>query len=317
MNVIRTVEDITPGLKGVIITIGNFDGIHLGHQKIFKRVITESRHRGRKSVVLTFDPHPKKVIHPKRRPFFILAPVEEKLSLIKKAGINTTLLVSFNPQFSRTTAEEFVTDILWNRLKISKVIIGYDYKFGRNKGGNADLLRTMGTKLGFEVEEIAAIRLDTAIVSSTNIRLSILSGEVAMAARMLGRPYNVRGIISRGYRRGTDVLGYPTANIESEKVIPAIGVYAIIAHLNGKRHQGVINIGYCPTFGNEKITAEVHLLDFQGDIYGKDMEVFFIDRIRDELHFDGPERLREQIERDITQARTILAPHYADHYDER
>lgn len=317
MKIIRNVADITPELQGAIITIGNFDGIHLGHQKIFKRVIAESRHHGSESIVITFNPHPKKVIHPERRPFFILAPVEEKLSLIEKAGINATVLIPFSPEFSRTTAEEFVTDILWNRLKIKKVIIGYDYKFGRNKGGNADFLRAIGTNLGFEVEEIAAIRLGDTIVSSTNIRLSIISGDVAMAAKMLGRPYNVQGIISRGYRRGTEVIGYPTANIESEKVIPAIGVYAIIAQLDGKWHQGVINIGYCPTFGNEKITAEVHLLDFHGDIYGKDMEVFFIDRIRDELHFDSPEQLREQIEQDITQARAILAPHCAGHHDGR
>ena len=315
MKLIGNVADITTELQGSIITIGNFDGIHLGHQKIFNRVVAESGQQGRKSVVITFDPHPKKVIHPERRPFFILAPVEEKLSLIEEAGIDTTILIPFSQEFSRTTAEEFVTDILWKRLRIKKVVIGYDYKFGKDKGGNADFLRNYGTKLGFQVEEIAAIKMGDVIVSSTNIRLSILTGDITMASKMLGRPYNVRGVVTRGYRRGTEI-GYPTANIESEKVIPATGVYAIIAELDGERHQGVINIGYCPTFGDEEITAEVHLLDFKGDIYGKEMEVFFIDRIRDELKFERPEKLVEQIQRDITRARTILAPHLNDRPNE-
>jgi len=315
MKVIRNVLDITPELHGSIITIGNFDGIHMGHQKIFRKVVSESEQQGRKSVVMTFDPHPKKVIHPERRPFFILTPVEEKLSLIEAAGIDTTILISFSHEFSRTSAEAFVKEILWRRLRIRKVIIGYDYKFGRNKGGNADLLRKFGAELGFEVEEIGAIKLGDVIASSTNIRLSILSGNVSTAAKLLGRPYNVRGIVSRGYRRGTEI-GYPTANIESEKVIPAIGVYAIIAKLEGKNHMGVINVGYCPTFGDEEITAEVHLLDFQGDIYGKEMEVFFIDRIRDEFTFESPEKLMEQIEKDIQQARTILGPHFIDSANE-
>jgi len=315
MKVIKNIADITQELQGSIITIGNFDGIHLGHQKIFKRVVAESRQQVRKPVVITFDPHPKKVIHPERRPFFILAPVEEKLSLIAAAGIDTTILIPFSPEFSQTTAEEFVNDILWNRLQTKKIIIGYDYKFGKDKGGNANLLRNYGAKLGFEVEEIAAIKLGDTIVSSTNIRLSILAGDVGMAAKMLGRPYNVRGIVSRGYRRGTEI-GYPTANIESEKVIPAIGVYAIVAEFDGKRYQGVINIGYCPTFGNEEITAEVHLLDFQGDIYGREMEVFFIDRLRDELKLESSEQLVKQIKKDIQQARTILAPHFTNGHNE-
>ena len=315
MKVIRNLADITPELKGSIVTIGNFDGIHLGHRKIFKRVIEESRRYDKKSVVITFDPHPKKIIHPERRPFFILAPAEERLSLIETLGIDTTILISFTWEFSQTTAEDFVTDILWKKLQCKKIVIGYDYKFGKDKGGNADFLRECGTNLGFQVEEIAAIKMGDKIVSSTNIRLSILAGDVTTASKMLGRPYNVRGIVTRGYRRGTEI-GYPTANIESEKVIPATGVYAIIAELDGKRHQGLINIGYCPTFGNEEITAEVHILDFHGDIYGKEMEVFFVDRIRDELTFENPEKLKEQIQHDITRARVILAPHVTEFRNE-
>jgi riboflavin kinase/FMN adenylyltransferase len=315
MKAIKNLADTTPELKGSIITIGNFDGIHLGHRKIFKRVIEESKRYDRKSVVITFEPHPKKVIHPERRPFFILTPAAEKLSLIEMLGIDTTILISFTREFAQTTAKEFVTDILWKKLQCKKMVIGYDYKFGKDKGGNADFLRKWGMKLGFQVEQIAAIKMGDKIVSSTNIRLAILDGNVTMASQMLGRPYNVKGIVTRGYHRGTEI-GYPTANIESEKVIPATGVYAIIAEFDGKRHQGVINIGYCPTFGNEEITAEVHILDFHGDIYGKEMEVSFIDRIRDELTFESPEKLREQIQHDITRAKVILAPHVTELHNE-
>jgi riboflavin kinase/FMN adenylyltransferase len=306
MKIIRKVEYITQEYRDSNVTIGNFDGIHLGHQEILKRTVKESKEANRRSIVITFDPHPKKVIHPERRPFFLLSTLEEKLRLIESFNIDIVILISFTAQFSKTTAEEFVRNILWDKLHLNKLFIGYDYAFGKNKVGNAAFLRTFGEKLGFQVEEIGAVMIDDTIVSSTNARLSILEGDVRGASRMLARPYNMSGNVVKGFRRGTEI-GFPTANIESEKVIPAEGVYAIIAEVEGNRHQGVINIGYNPTFGNEELSMEVHLLDFQGDIYEKTIDIQFIDRLRDEIKFDSPDKLVVQIKKDIASAKKILA----------
>ena len=306
MKIIRDIDNIPEDLTGSIVTIGNFDGVHLGHREIFRNIVKEAGEKNRKSVVITFDPHPQKIIHPERRPFFLLTPLNEKLDLIRSCGVDAVILITFSIEFAGITAGEFVENILWGKLHLSKLFVGYDYVFGRGKGGNAKFLKAYGEKLGFQVEKIGAVKTDGMISSSTGIRLAILDGNVKLAAEMLGRPYGVKGTVVKGYRRGTDI-GYPTANIKSEKVIPATGVYAIIAMLEGIRHQGVINIGCNPTFGNEEISAEVHLLDFEGDIYGRDITIFFIDRLRDEIKFKGPEELARQIEKDIERAREILS----------
>ncbi len=308
MKIIRKIDYITQEYRDSNVTIGNFDGIHLGHQEILKKTVKESKEANRKSIVITFDPHPKKVVHPEKRPFFLLTTLEEKLRLIESFGVDIVILISFTTEFSKTTAEEFVSNILWDKLHLNKLFIGYDYAFGRNKGGNAAFLRTFGEKLGFQVEEIGAVTIDDTIVSSTNARLSILKGDVRGASRMLARPYNMSGNVVKGFRRGTEI-GFPTANIESDKVIPAEGVYAIIAEVEGNRYQGVINIGFNPTFGNEELSMEVHLLDFQGDIYEKTIDIQFIDRLRDEMKFDSPDKLVVQIKKDIASAKEILAPY--------
>ncbi|MDD5724155.1 MAG: bifunctional riboflavin kinase/FAD synthetase [Syntrophales bacterium] len=306
MKIIRDVDNVPEDLTGAIVTIGNFDGVHRGHREIFRKIVREAEEIHKKSVVVTFDPHPQKVIHPERRPFFLLTPLNEKLDLISSCGVDAVLLITFSTEFAEVTAGEFVENILWKKLRLSKLFVGYDYVFGKGKGGNADFLRASGRRLGFQVEEIDVVKTEGMIASSTNIRLSILAGNVMLASEMLGRPYSVSGIVVKGYRRGTDI-GYPTANIKSAKVIPATGVYAIIAELEGVRHQGVINIGNNPTFGNEEISAEVHLLDFEGDIYGKDITILFIDRLRDERKFKDPAELVRQIKKDIEKARKILS----------
>jgi len=305
MKIIKDIDNIPEDLTGALITIGNFDGVHLGHREIFRKIAKEAGKRNKKSVVITFDPHPQKIMHPERRPFFMLTSLNEKLDLISSCSVDAVILIRFSTEFAGITAGEFVENILWGKLRLSKLFIGYDYVFGKGKGGNAEFLKAYGKKLGFQVEEIGAVKTDGMISSSTNIRLSILDGNVKLASEMLGRPYGVSGTVVKGYRRGTDI-GYPTANIKSEKVIPATGVYAIIAELEGTRHQGVINIGCNPTFGNEEVSAEVHLLDFEGDIYGKTITILFIDRLRDEIKFKGPEELARQIKKDIKKARGIL-----------
>jgi len=311
MEIIRDIDNIPEDFTGGVITIGNFDGVHLGHREIFRKIVEEAERRNTKSAVITFDPHPQKVMHPEKRPFFLLTPLNEKLDLISSCGVDAVILITFSAQFARVTAEEFVEDILWGKLRLSKLFVGYDYVFGKGRSGNAQCLKAYGKRFGFQVEEIGAVKRSGMISSSTNIRLSILDGNVKLASEMLGKPYNVSGTVVKGYKRGTDI-GYPTANIQSEKVIPATGVYAILAELEGIRHQGVINIGSNPTFGNKEISAEVHLLDFKGDIYGKTITILFIDRLRDEIQFKGPEELARQIKKDIEQARKILSAGAAD-----
>ncbi len=307
MNIIRDPDTPLEDLTGAIVTIGNFDGVHLGHREIFRKIVAEAQGQNTKAVVITFDPHPQKIIHPERRPFFLLTPLQEKLDLIASCGVDAVILLTFSPVFADIIADRFVEDILWEKLHLSKLFIGYDYVFGKGKGGNAAFLRKSAEKFGFAVEEIGVVRTDGMIASSTNIRLSILAGNVSLASEMLGRPYSVSGTIVKGYRRGTDIVGYPTANIKSEKVIPAAGVYAVFAELEGIRYRGVINIGNNPTFGNEETSAEVHLLDFEGDIYDKNITLFFIDRLRDERKFKGPEELTRQIQRDIEKAKAVLS----------
>jgi riboflavin kinase/FMN adenylyltransferase len=207
------------------------------------------------------------------------------------------------------TAESFVSEILWDKLHIRKIFVGHDYSFGKSKTGNKIFLAEFGKKLGFEVDIINAIKLDDETISSTRLRHLILDGDVRTAARLLGRPYNVSGIVVPGKKRGS-ILGIPTANIKPEKeLIPAQGVYAVISHVEKDRYKGVLNIGFNPTFSDTELSVEVYLLDFSGDIYGKKVEVLFIERIRDEVKFENPEQLVKQIWKDIDEARTILKPY--------
>jgi riboflavin kinase/FMN adenylyltransferase len=310
MKIIKSIDEITGEFTNSIVTIGNFDGIHLAHQNIFKRVITEAHNENRKSVVITFDPHPKKVLRPERRPFFLITSLDEKLKLIEDQGIDAVLLIEFSREFAKITAEEFVKNILWNKLHIKKIFIGHDYVFGRNKGGNEAYLKLLGKKLGFKVTVINAIKVNDTIISSTNTRNAILDGNVGLAARFLGRPYNLGGTVIKGHQRGTDI-GIPTANIKPDKVlVPPRGVYAIIAEIEGETHPAVLNIGFNPTFANDTISIEAHIFDFEENILGKNLDVSFIERIRDEIKFDSPERLVEQIKRDIDKAREILSPYF-------
>ncbi len=310
MKLIKGTGDIPHEFRDAFVTIGNFDGVHLGHQFLFKTLIQEARRENRKAVVITFDPHPKKILHPDRRPFYLITTLEEKIRLIEKQGIDALMIIPFSLEFSETTAEEFVLEILWDRLHIKKILIGHDYTFGKNKAGNESLLAELGSKLGFEIGIINAFKVDNGVISSTRLRYAILEGDVKKAAVILGRPYNLGGIVIEGSRRGGS-LGFPTANIKPVKVlIPANGVYAAVIHMEGTRYQGVLNIGFNPTFSDEKLSIEVHILDFNDNIYGKNLDILFIDRIRDEKKFESPEKLVEQIKLDTDQARSFLKPHF-------
>jgi len=306
MEVIKGYEAIPPQLQGAFVTIGNFDGVHRGHQYIFSKLSGEAHAAGSPAVAISFEPHPKMIIHPDRKPFYLITTLEEKIDLIGQQGIDALILIPFSLEFAKTTAKEFVCRILWEKLRAGKILIGHDYTFGYGKEGNEAFLKAYGDKLGFTVEVMNAFTMGDVIISSTTVRKTILEGDVKTAALYLGRPYNLVGKVVEGHHRGAG-LGFPTANIEPEKVlIPAGGIYAAHIKLEGKQYQAVLNIGWNPTFGDNRQTIEVFLLDFRENIYGKNLEVLFIEKLRDEKKFSGPEELVAQIERDVSQARGIL-----------
>jgi riboflavin kinase/FMN adenylyltransferase len=306
MEVIRGSENIPAGLRGAIVTIGNFDGVHLGHQYIFRRLIAEAYKERRPAVVISFDPHPKMVLHPERRPFYLITSLEEKIRHLSNLGIDALVLIPFSLDYARTTAEEFVSGFLWERLGIRKILIGQDYTFGRGKEGNAAFLTASGDRLGFEVEVLSAFKVGGSIISSTKIRNALLAGEVRYAASLLGRPYNLSGQVVSGHSRGVG-LGFPTANIRPDKeLVPQNGVYAVYVTLDEYRHQGALNIGFNPTFADQKRSIEVHIFDMNENVYGKQIDLLFIERLREEIHFASPEELIAQINRDIARSREIL-----------
>ena len=313
MKVIKGTEGVSPEDKGAFITIGNFDGVHLGHRQIFQRLIHEAHEEKRQALLVTFAPHPKMVMHPERRPFYLLTTLEEKIKLLESLGLDAVFLIPFTLGYAETTSESFIMDFLWKNLQVRKIFIGHDYKFGKGKTGNGDLLASYGEKLGFDVAVVDAFSVGDIVVSSTSIRKAILEGDVKKAALLLGRPYNMSGAVIEGKRRG-GAIGFPTANIKPHKdLLPGKGVYAAVVNLEGKRYQSVLNIGHNPTFGDVQLSLEVHLMDFNGDIYGKPLEILFIDRIRKERRFSGPEELSLQIKKDGDRARAILKPYFCSY----
>jgi riboflavin kinase/FMN adenylyltransferase len=247
------------------------------------------------------------ILHPERRPFYLITSIEEKVRLIEAQGVDGLIIIPFNLDFAKTTAQEFVCDLLWGKLRIKKILIGHDYTFGRGKEGNEAFLVAQGEKLGFEVEVMKAFQVGDTIISSTRVRNAILAGDVKTAASWLGRPYNLVGRVVPGHNRGAG-LGFPTANIEPEKeLVPARGVYAARTRIADQTYGSVLNIGINPTFDDNQLSIEVHILDFKGDIYGKNLEILFMEKLRDEKKFSGPEELIAQIQKDVEQARTILS----------
>lgn len=288
------------------MTIGNFDGVHLSHQFICRKLATEAKEAGAKSLVITFDPHPKMILHPNIRPFYLITTLAEKLKLLENCGIDATLVIPFSPEYSKITAQQFVYEFLGQKLAVKKIIVGHDYTFGQARQGNSDYLICAGNKLGFAVEVVDAFKVGNDIVSSTLIRNLILQGEMGCVYGYLGRWYNVAGTVVSGKGRGVG-LGFPTANLEPEKeLLPPPGIYAAFAELEGKRYMAALNIGTKPTFADDTNTFEAYLLDFTGDIRGKKINILFVEKLRDIIKFDSPETLKKQIAADVEKARTIL-----------
>ncbi len=303
MEIIKGIENLKRDFINPVITLGNFDGVHLGHQKIFKRVIEEAERLNGEGIVITFEPHPLRVLDPDRS-LPLLSPFRKKMMLIEATGIKTVLCIEFSLNFSKLTASEFIERILVNQIKVKKVIIGFNYHFGNQKGGDVETLVHEGRRFGFEVEVVEGVKINQTPVSSSKIRELLQEGEVEEASKFLGRDYPVIGRVIKGTGRGKD-LGFPTANIErSEELYPKIGVYAVEVIWKENHFDGVASIGRNPTFNPEgEISLEVYLLDFGEDLYGEEIQVNFKRRIRDEIRFNDAQELIEQIKKDIQWAK--------------
>ncbi len=305
MQVFQGIESIGRRLKNPAITIGNFDGVHKGHQALFQKVKQWADKLKGESVVMTFNPHPIEVLFPDR-PLSFITSHQQKLDLIERCGIDAAIIIPFNHDFSKMSAREFVEIVLVEKIGIKAIVVGHDYRFGHSREGDIDFLKKLGEQHGFEVDTITGIRLNDTVVSSTAIRQMIVKGDVRRANTLLGRFFEVSGTVIAGKKRGAG-LGFPTANIRMPALAaPRTGVYVVEAEVDGKTYGGAANLGYNPTFGDTDLSLEVHLFDFNRDIYGQQIVVRFIDRLRDEKRFSGPGELIEQIARDVKRAREIL-----------
>ena len=298
------IDRLSRRLVNPVVTLGNFDGLHLGHQKIFERVKTEASRMGGESVVITFEPHPLKVLSPKSCPPF-LTPFRRKILLIEQSGMDVLLCIEFTKTFSEISPSDFVKNILVEKVGAQKVIVGFNYHFGKNKKGNPQILKQIGSLFNLQVEIIDSLIIEGTTVSSSKIRELIKNGQVEKASKLLGRHYSILGKVIEGAKRG-HLLGFPTANLEiSEELTPLPGVYAVEVLWKRQSFKGVANVGWNPTFqteGEGKISSEVYILDFNEDIYGEEIQIDFVRRIRDEARFDSIAQLITQIQKDIEWA---------------
>lgn len=312
MEVVRNINKIVKDPNS-IVTVGVFDGVHIAHQEILRRMKEEKLKTGARTVLVTFDPHPQEVLHPNEK-FYILTTIDERIELLSDYDLDIIFVVNFTPEFSNITAEEFCKEIMLGRIGLRKVIVGYNHAFGKNREGNPEKLKGFGEKYGFEVELIPQLLVENNPVSSSKIRAILNEGNVRLASKLLGRYYFINGVVVKGSGRGKE-LGIPTANIEPislRKLMPKNGVYVVRVTIDRKHYFGLMNIGYRPTFelDSERV-AEVNIFDFDEEIYFKHIKVEFIDRLRDEMKFPTPRELVEQIERDKKDAVKLIEKEFS------
>lgn len=305
MEIIIGIENIRRKFRNPVLTLGNFDGVHLGHQRIFKAVKDEARKIGGEAIVFTFDPHPLQVLAPQTCPPFI-TPFKKKMMLVEMLGIDVIIVATFDLDLANIMPETFVEQILVDKIGAKKILVGYNYYFGKDRKGNVEMLIQLGRHFGFEVKVIEAVKVNHTPVSSSKIRKLIQGGEMRQAAQLLGRNYRLIGKVIWGTGRGKE-LGCPTANLEIPNgLYPKTGVYAVEAIVGNKTYPGVANVGYNPTFGENPLSVEVHILGFTRDIYGEEIQLIFFERIRDEEAFEDADSLVRQMRKDIDVARKIL-----------
>lgn len=306
MEIVVGLEALEKPYPATVLTIGNYDGVHLGHQKILSAVVKKAAEIKGTSMVMTFEPHPVKVITPEKE-IKLLTTTEEKARLIEATGIHVLLLINFNKEFSSMLPDDFINEMLIRKLNVREIIVGDHYTFGRHKKGTIDLLKKQGKHHGFGVQAIKNVMIHGTIVSSSSVRSLLQKGSVSEVSKFLGRAYSIEGSVIKGKGRGQKLLHIPTANITTPvEIAPKDGVYAVVVHVRGSLYDGVANIGKNPTFGNESVSYEVHLFRFSGNLIGENIRIYFIDRIRGERTFPDAANLERQIREDIETARKLL-----------
>lgn len=308
MKVVFSVDSINSDSKSVI-TVGTFDGFHLGHRKLFEKVNALAEMNGYKSIVVTFDPHPRTVLKSSDNDIKLLSTTEEKLEIIGQCQINNVLVISFTKEFAGTSYEKFVSELLVKKLNLGILVIGHDHKFGKDRLGDENRLKELAETYKFGIEVVEPVYIENELISSTKIRNALLNGDIKNANKFLARDYSFKGKVVHGATRGR-LLGFPTANIlvnDINKLIPQNGVYAVKCIVNGNENYGIMNIGFRPTFETgHNLVIEVHIFDFNFDIYDREIEIHFIDRLRDEKKFESKEELIYQIEKDKKKAIQII-----------
>lgn len=307
MKVINNIEDF-PKSELTVVTIGTFDGVHLGHQEILNRVVTDAKSIGGKSVLITFWPHPRFILKKNDSDLKLLSTFDEKVELLESIGLDYLIKIPFTPKFSNLSAEEFTKTILVESIGTKKLYIGYDHRFGNNREGDIEFLKQRGSEFGYKVFEIPRQDIDDIGISSTKIRSALFEGQIQLSNSLLGRNYEIRGTVVEGQKIGRGI-GFPTANLqvaETYKLLPGDGSYAILAHVDGANLKGMLNIGFKPTIDGNQRTIEAHLFNFDENIYGKKITIEFVQSLRKERKFDSLEELKKQLARDRDNATTIL-----------
>lgn len=298
MKIIDSLQNYSSNKK-TVLTIGSFDGVHIGHKKIIQKIISSSKLLDCESLVLTFFPHPKIFLN-QNSDIKLLNTIDEKIDLFEKTGLQNLIIQPFDKNFSDLSAKEFIEEILVKKLHVAKIIIGYDHRFGKNRLANVDDLIASGSKYNFEVEQITAQEIDAVAVSSTKIRTAILEGNITLANEYLGYNYILTGVVVTGKQLGR-TIGYPTANIrigENYKLIPKIGVYIVSSFINNQLIFGMMNIGYNPTVGGQNLSTEVHFFNLDENLYDKKLTIAILSRIRDEHKFESIAVLKNQLAKD-------------------
>lgn len=308
MHVHEGLENL-PEFKNTILSIGMYDGVHLGHQFIIRRLCQLAKEQQGESVLMTFHPHPRLVIHPDDNTLKLITTIEEKALLLEEMGLDHLVIVPFSAEFSQIAAESYIRDVLVKYFQPKVIVIGHDHRYGKGRSGDIRLLQQLGGSLGYTVDEIPAQTVDEITVSSTKVRQALLQGDIATANELLAYPFTLSGTVVHGEKVGR-LLGYPTANLHignPYKLIPPTGIYAVWVDVDGARHKGALSIGYRPTFTQDKkLCIEVFILHFKGNLYGKTITLTFVARIRDEEKFNSKEALIAQMNKDVEKTERLL-----------
>jgi riboflavin kinase/FMN adenylyltransferase len=296
-----------PRDRGTVATVGTFDGVHRGHWEVLQEIRRRAVETGRRSVLVTFDPHPLRIVRPEHAPPLLTTPVEKK-EILAESGLDYAVFIAFTETLSRYEPRRFVEEVLVGRLGVEELVIGYDHGFGRDRSGDAGTLRAIGGELGFDVDVVPSVASAGQAVSSSRIRAAIVDGRMEDAEAALGRPYSLRAVVVRGDGRGRH-LGFPTANLRvsnTEKLVPPAGIYAVRGVLRSGTRPGALHLGPRPTFQGSPPTIELHLMDFEGDLYGEEVRVDFVQRLREVRPFSSIANLVEQMREDVAVARAVL-----------